>query len=80
MWNKGKNKEKSLLDQKYVLRRKEFTVVMEELKQKKTVKAIRVKQYDNRTNNFNKTETSWSTKEQFSQILKAKRRPPNAEV
>ena len=41
IWKKDKNEEKNLLDQKYGLRRKEFTLVMEELKQRITAKAIK---------------------------------------
>ena len=51
-WKKDKNKEKDLLDQKYGLRRKGFTLVMGELKQRITAKATKVKRYDNRINQF----------------------------
>ena len=47
-WKNDRNKEKDLLDQKYGLRRKGFTLVMEELKQRITAKATKVKRYDNR--------------------------------
>ena len=42
-WKKDKKKEKDWLDQKYGLRRKGFTLVMEELKQRITAKATKVK-------------------------------------
>ena len=45
-WKRDKSKEKELLDQKYGLRRKEFILVMEELKQRITAKASKVKRYD----------------------------------
>ena len=47
-WKKDKKKEKDWLDQKYGLRRKGFTLVMEELKQRITAKVTKVKPYDNR--------------------------------
>ena len=49
---KDKNKEKDLLDLKYGLRRKGFTLVMEELKQRITAKATKVKQSDKRIKQF----------------------------
>ena len=42
-WKKDKKKEKDWLDQKYGLRIKGFTLVMEELKQRITAKATKVK-------------------------------------
>ena len=42
-WKKDKKKEEDWLDQKYGLRRKGFTLVMEELKQRITAKATKVK-------------------------------------
>ena len=51
-WKKDKNKEKDLLDQKYGLRRKGFTLVMGELKQRITAKATKVKRYGNRIKQF----------------------------
>ena len=47
-WIKDKSKEKDLLDQKYGLRRKGFILLIEELKQRITGKATKVKPYDNR--------------------------------
>ena len=40
---KDKKKEKDWLDRKYGIRRKGFTLVMEELKQRITAKATKVK-------------------------------------
>ena len=51
-WKKDNNKKKDLLDQKYWLRRKEFALVMEELKQRISEKATKVKRYDNRIKQF----------------------------
>ena len=51
-WKKDKTKEKKLLDQKYGLRRKGFILVMEELKQRITAKATKVKGYDIRIKQF----------------------------
>ena len=46
-WKKDKKKEKDWLDQKYGLRRKGFTLVMEEQEQRITAKASKLKRYDN---------------------------------
>ena len=51
-WKKDKKKEKDWLDQKYGLRRKGFTLIMEELKQRITAKATKVKQHDNKIKQF----------------------------
>ena len=51
-WKKDKKIEKDWLDQKYGLRRKGFTLVIEELKQRITAKATKVKRYDNRMKQF----------------------------
>ena len=51
-WEKDKKIEKDWLDQKYGLRRKGFTLVIEELKQRITAKATKVKRYDNRMKQF----------------------------
>ena len=53
---KDKNKEKNLLDQKYGLRSKGFTLVMEELKQKITPKATKVKHFQDNRNFQTKQE------------------------
>ena len=51
-WKEDENKEKDWLDQRYGLRRKWFTLIMEELKQRITAKATKVKRYDNRIIQF----------------------------
>ena len=51
-WKNDKKKEKDWLDQKKRLRRKGFTLTMEELKQRITTKATKVKRYDKRINQF----------------------------
>ena len=51
-WKKDKKKEKDWLDQKYGLRRKGFTLVMEKRKQRITAKATKVKRYDSRIKQF----------------------------
>ena len=45
---KKRKKRERLVDQKYGLRRKGFTLVMEELKQRVTARATKVKRYDNK--------------------------------
>ena len=45
-WKNDKKKEKDWLDQKKRLRRKGFTLTMEELKQRITTKATKVKRYE----------------------------------
>ena len=49
---------------------------MEELKQKITAKATKIKRYDNRIKRF-QDNRNFQTKEDFSQILKVKRRGQN---
>ena len=61
-WKKDKKKEKDWLDQKYGLRRKGFTLVMEELKQRIIAKATKVKRCNNRINNFKTTGNLRPTK------------------
>ena len=70
-WKKDKNKEKDLLHQKYGLRRKGFTLVIEELKQRTTAKATKVKRYDNRIKQFQDNK-NFQTKEDFLKILQVK--------
>ena len=73
--------KKDWLHQKYGLRSKGFTLVMEELKQRITVKATKVKRYENRIKQF-QDNRNFLTKEDFSKILKVKRRgqkPLNAD-
>ena len=49
---KGQEKGEGLAISKYELRRKSFTLVMEELKRRITAKATKVKRYDNRIKLF----------------------------
>ena len=71
---KGQGKGERRAISEYGLRRKVFTLVMEELKQRITAKATKVKRYDNRINYFKATGMSRPTKEYFSNTLKIKRR------
>ena len=75
-WKNDKKKEKDWLDQKKRLRRKGFTLTMEELKQRITTKATKVKRYDKRINQF-QDNRNFLTKEDFSKTLKVKRRGQN---
>ena len=45
-----RERERELLDQKYGLRRKGITLVMEWMKQRITAKATKIKRYDNKIN------------------------------
>ena len=77
-----KNKEKDLLDQKYGLRRKGFTLVMEELKQRITAKATQVKRYDNRIKQFQDNRNFQTNQGRFLKNLEGKEeraKPPNVE-
>ena len=47
-----RERERELLDQKYGLRRKGITLVMEWMKQRITAKATKIKRYDNKINQF----------------------------
>ena len=81
-WKKDKKKEKDWLDQKYGLRRKGFTLVMEELKQRITAKANKVKQYDNRIKQFQDNRNFETNQGRFFKNLEGKEertKPPNAE-
>ena len=81
-WKNDKNKEKDWLDQKYGLRRKGFTLVMEELKQRITAKANKVKQYDNRIKQFQDNRNFETNQGRFFKNLEGKEertKPPNAE-
>ena len=75
-WKNDKKKEKDWLDQKKRLRRKGFTLTMEELKQRITTKATKVKRYDKRINQF-QDNRNFLTKEDFSKTLKVKKRGQN---
>ena len=81
-WKKDKNKEKGLLDQNYGLRRKVFTLVMGELKQRITAKATKVKRYDNKIKQFQENRNFRTNQGKFFKILEGKEertKPPNAE-
>ena len=81
-WKNDKNKEKDLLDQKYGLRRKGFTLAMEELKQRKTAKATKVKRYNNRIKLFQDNRNFQANQGRFFKNLEGKEertKPPNAE-
>ena len=69
-WKKNKKKENVLLHQKYGLRRKGFTLVMEELKHRICAKATKVKRYDNRIKQFQDNRS-------FKNNQKVKRREQN---
>ena len=81
-WKNDKNKEKDLLDQKYGLRRKGFSLVMEELKQRITTKATKVKRYGNRIKQFQDNRNFQTNQGRFFKNLEGKKertKPPNAE-
>ena len=73
-WKKDKKKEKGWLDHKYGRRRKGFTLVMEELKQRITAKATKVKQYGSRIKQFQDNMNFQTNQGRFFKILKVKRR------
>ena len=75
-WKQDKKKQKDWIDQKKRLRRKGFTLTMEELKQRITTKATKVKRYDKRINQF-QDNRNFLTKEDFSKTLKVKKRGQN---
>ena len=72
-WKNDKNKEKDLLDQKYGLRRKRFSLVMEELKQRITAKATKVKRYDNRIKQFQDNRNYQTNQGRFFKNLEGKK-------
>ena len=78
-WKKDKNKENDLLDQKYCLRRKGFTLVMEKLEQRITAKATKVKRYDNRIKQF-QDNSNFQTSQGRVFILKVKKRGQNHQM
>ena len=81
-WKKDKKKEKDWLDQKYGLRRKGFTLIMEELKQRITAKATKVKQHDNKIKQFQDNRNFQTNQGRFFKNLKGKEertKPPNAD-
>ena len=81
-WKKDKKKEKDWLDQKYGLRRKGFSLVVKELKQRITAKATKVKRYDNMIKQFQDSRNFETNQGRFSKNLEGKEertKPPNAE-
>ena len=71
-----------MLDQKYGLRRKGFSLVMEELKQRITAKATKVKRYDNRIKQFQDNRNFQTNQGRFFKNLEGKKertKPTNAE-
>ena len=64
-WKKNKKKEKDWLKQKYGLKFKKFTLVMEELKQRITAKATKVKRYNNRIKQFQDNSNFKTNKGRF---------------
>ena len=81
-WKKDKKKEKDWLDQKYGLRRKGFTLVMEEQEQRITAKASKVKRYDNNIKQFQDNKNFETNQGRFSKNLEGKeerKKPLNAE-
>ena len=81
-WKNDKNNEKDVIDQKYGLRRKGFSLVMEELKQRITAKATKAKRYDNRIKQFQDNRNFQTNQGRFFKNLEGKKertKPPNAE-
>ena len=79
---KGQEKEKESLDQKYRLRRKGFTSVMEELKQRITAKATKVKRYDKRIKQVQDNRNFHNNQGKIFKNLESdeeRTKPPNAE-
>ena len=77
-----RKKEKDWLDLKYGLRKKGFTLVMEELKQRITVKATKVKRNDNRIKQFQGNKNLETNQGRFFKNLEGKEestKPLNAE-
>ena len=72
MGEKDKNKDKDWLDQRYVLKRKGFTLVMEELKQGIIAKATKVKRYNNRAKQFHDNRNFQINQEDLFKILEGK--------
>ena len=77
-----KKKRKNWLDQKYGLRKRGFILVMGELKQRITAKVTKVKQYDNRINQFQDNRNFETNQERFFKNFEGKEertKRPNAE-
>ena len=79
-WEKDKKKEKDWLDQKYGLRRKAFTLVMEELKQRITEKVTKVKRYDNRIKQFQDNRNFDITQGRFFENLEGNKERTNHQI
>ena len=82
MGEKDKNKDKDWLDQRFVLKRKGFALVMEELKQGITAKVTKVKRYNNTGKQFHDNRNFQINQEDFFKILEGKEertKPPNVE-
>ena len=80
-WKKDKSKVKDLLNQKYGLRRKGFTLVMEELKelkQKIAANATKVKRYDNRIKQFQDNRNFQTKQGRFFKNLEGKEERTNS--
>ena len=75
-----KKKEKDWLDQKYGLRRKAFTLVMEELKQRITEKVTKVKRYDNRIKQFQDNRNFDITQGRFFENLEGNKERTNHQI
>ena len=71
-WKKNQKKEKDRLEQKYGLKFKKFTLVMEELKQRITAKATNVKRYDNRIKQFQDNSNFKTNKGRFFKKIEGK--------
>ena len=69
---KGQEKKKDRLDQNYGLRRKGFTLVVEELKQRITGKVTKVQRYGNRIKQFQYSRNFESNPGRFLKNLEGK--------
>ena len=79
---KGQGKGERRAISEYGLRRKVFTLVMEELKQRITAKATKVKRYDKKIKQFQGNMNFETNQGRFFKILEGKEertKPPNAE-
>ena len=81
-WKKDKNQQKNLLDQNYGLRKKGFTLIIEEQEQRITAKATKVKRYDNRIKQFQDNRNFQTNQGRFFKNIEGKEdrtKPQNAE-
>ena len=77
-----KKKKKKLARSKHGLRKRGFILVMGDLKQRITAKATKVKQYDNRINQFQDNRNFETNQGRFFKNFEGKEertKPPNAE-